>query len=178
MKEDNAIPHSGQNPHELLPVVDDQDRQIGALPRWQVHRDGLKHRAVHILVSRSDGKVYLQQRALTKDSAPGKWDSSSSGHVDSGESYPDAAIREIDEELGIKPESAPVQIGIIPASPSTGNEFTGVFKCSTELEPKPNPNEIQDGKWLTPADIDDWISKEPSAFARCFLEVWRYARKA
>ena len=79
---------------ELLDVVDEQDRVIGAAGRRDIHEQGLLHRAVHVFVVDQQQGIYLQKRAWHKDEHPGKWDSSASGHVDSGESYPDAARRE------------------------------------------------------------------------------------
>ena len=87
--------------HELLDVVDADDRVIAVKTRGDIHAQGLKHRAVHILVFNGQGQVFLQKRSLSKDEQPGKWDSSAAGHVDSGETYLECASREIEEELGI-----------------------------------------------------------------------------
>ncbi|MCS7338324.1 MAG: NUDIX domain-containing protein, partial [Verrucomicrobiae bacterium] len=86
---------------EFFDVVNAADEVIGRQPRAEVHRLGLLHRAVHVLVFNSRGQVYLQKRAHTKDRQPGLWDSSASGHVDAGEDYDTAALRELREELGI-----------------------------------------------------------------------------
>ena len=72
---------------EIFDVVNEQDQVVGQKPRSEVHRLGLLHRAAHILVFNCRGEVFLQKRSLTKDRQPGLWDSSASGHVDSGESY-------------------------------------------------------------------------------------------
>jgi isopentenyldiphosphate isomerase len=87
------------NPDELFDVVDANDRVIGQEKRGVVHATGLLHRAVHILVQRGNGDIFLQKRSMEKDSHPGCWDSSSSGHLDSGEGYDKAAVRELREEL-------------------------------------------------------------------------------
>ena len=80
---------------EIFDVVNDRDEVINQLPRSQVHREELKHRAVHVLVFHNDGRLFLQKRSMSKDSEPGKWDSSAAGHLDSGESYDEAAQREL-----------------------------------------------------------------------------------
>ncbi|MGR8922094.1 MAG: NUDIX hydrolase, partial [Gammaproteobacteria bacterium] len=59
---------------ERLAVVDGRDRVVGYATRAEVHARGLRHRAVHVLVSRDDGAVYVQRRAEHKDCAPGLWD--------------------------------------------------------------------------------------------------------
>ena len=113
------------NPDELFDVVDEDDKVIGVARRGDVHKQGLRHRAVHILVRRANGDVFLQKRSLMKDSSPGKWDSSSSGHLDSGEGYERAAIRELEEELGISVDAVD-EIGTLPASEVTGQEFVRI----------------------------------------------------
>jgi isopentenyldiphosphate isomerase len=89
--------------HELYDVFDESGRMVGQATRGQVHANpDLIHRAVHVLVFRSSGKLVMQKRVLTKDVAPGKWDTSVGGHVDAGEDYLTAAVREMKEELGIE----------------------------------------------------------------------------
>ena len=88
--------------NERYDVVDEQDRVVGSALRREVHRDpSLTHRAVHVLVFRSDGRLLMQKRAAGKDVDPGKWDTSVGGHVDAGEDYLAAALRETREELGL-----------------------------------------------------------------------------
>ena len=89
---------------EIFDVVDDRDRVIGKQTRREVHRRGLKHRAVHVLVFNARGEVYLQKRSFKKDTFPGAWDSSASGHLDSGETYDACSIREAREESGLEVE--------------------------------------------------------------------------
>ena len=84
-------------PEEFFDVVDGHDAVVGRAARREVHARGLMHRAVHILVFDETGRVFLQKRSMKKDIAPGLWDSSGSGHVDSGESYDVAAVRELGE---------------------------------------------------------------------------------
>jgi len=77
---------------EIFDVVNERDEVVGQAPRREVHARSLKHRAVHILVFNARGQVFLQKRSLKKDLHPGVWDSSTSGHLDTGEDY-DAALK-------------------------------------------------------------------------------------
>jgi isopentenyldiphosphate isomerase len=86
---------------ELFDVVDEQDRVLRREARAEVHRQRLLHRAVHILVFNIRGEVYLQRRSAKKDTYPHRWTTSCSGHVDAGEDYDTAAVRELAEELGL-----------------------------------------------------------------------------
>ncbi len=95
--------HDFPGQDELYDVVDENGQVIGQATRAQVHADpGLIHRAVHVLLFRSDGRLLMQKRVKTKDVEPGKWDTSVGGHVDAGEDYLTAAKREMKEELGIE----------------------------------------------------------------------------
>src|SRR5450432_650127 len=84
---------------EWFDVVNARDEVIGRELRRNVHARGLWHRAVHVLVFDGAGHVFLQKRSMLKDLSPGLWDSSCSGHVDSGEDYDLAAVRELGEEI-------------------------------------------------------------------------------
>ena len=86
---------------ELFDVVNSEDVVLRSAERAVVHREQLLHRAVHVFVFNAAGQLYLQRRSLNKDTAPGKWVSSCSGHVDSGEDYDAAAPRELAEEIGL-----------------------------------------------------------------------------
>lgn len=141
-----------QDIHEPLPVVDDQDRPVGLAPRWRIHRDGLRHRAVHVLLFDTAGRVYLQQRSAAKDTHPGKWTSSASGHVDPGEEYHQTARRELAEELGLDLE--PLPAGKLPAGPTTDNEFSAVYYLVSDREPRPNPVEIAAGRFFTRSEAE------------------------
>lgn len=88
---------------DIVDLVDDSDRVIGQAPRYKCHGDPrLIHRAVHILLFNDRQQLLLQKRSLRKDIQPGKWDTSVGGHLDPGEDYRSAAVREMCEELGVK----------------------------------------------------------------------------
>ena len=88
--------------NEIVDLVDEQDNLVGSAFRSACHGDPtLIHRAVHVLVFNSSGELLLQLRSMNKDIQPGKWDTSVGGHLDPGEDYQAAAVREMMEELGI-----------------------------------------------------------------------------
>jgi isopentenyldiphosphate isomerase len=84
---------------EIFDIVNERDEVVGQNTRREVHARGLWHRAVHVLVFNARGEVFLQKRSMRKDIAAGKWDSSASGHLDSGEDYDACAVR---EEIGLQ----------------------------------------------------------------------------
>lgn len=88
---------------EVFDIVDEDDRVIGQAPRSACHGNpALVHRVAHVLVFDRHNRLLLQKRSLTKDIQPGRWDTSVGGHLDPGESYLEAARREMREELGIE----------------------------------------------------------------------------
>jgi len=165
--------------HELMDVVDEHDRIIGTGDRKEIHNKGLLHRSVHIFVVDPDGRMYLQKRSLYKQEHPGKWDSSAAGHVRSGESYDEAAARELAEELNLRARVSPVLK--IPASQETGGEHSTLYcvQCDrTTGIPEPNPLEIEEGRFFTPGEIEDLCMRTPEVITPSFRLLYgEYQRR-
>ena len=87
---------------ELIEVVTEKGEVIKVVPRSEIHgHPSLLHKVVHVLVFNSRKELLLQKRSMSKDVAPGKWDTSVGGHVNAGETLEKAVTREMEEELGI-----------------------------------------------------------------------------
>jgi len=157
---------------EIFDVVNDRDEVVGQSPRTVVHRDGLRHRAVHVLVFNARGCVFLQKRSMTKDTFPGAWDSSASGHVDTGEDYDACAIRELREEIGLVLDAPPQQLFKIDACAETGQEFVRVYRCQSEGPFVLHPEEIERGGWFERDSVSKWIKESHGDFARAFVLIW------
>jgi 16S rRNA (adenine1518-N6/adenine1519-N6)-dimethyltransferase len=82
-------------------VVDEHDKEIGAVMLTEVWEKGLYHRIARVMVEDASGRVLLQRRSSEMSLYPDRWDCSAGGHVDQGMSYDQAAIQEVGEELGI-----------------------------------------------------------------------------
>lgn len=173
---DPAAAAPPQHDGERFDVVDENDRVIGTKPRGEVHAENLLHRAVHILVFNRRGELLLQKRSAWKDRQPSKWDSSAAGHLEPGESYEAGALRETEEELGIRAKLAP--LGKIRACSNTGQEFVEVFTAEHEGPFVLPPSEIEDALFIPPDTIDSWLSSRPQDFAPGFWEVWKLCTKA
>jgi len=86
-------------PHdERVGVFDAEGRPAGALPRAEAKRSGLAVGAVNVLLVNARGEVLLQRRPEDRENG-GRWDKTVGGHVDEGEEFDDAAVREAGEEL-------------------------------------------------------------------------------
>ena len=158
---------------EIFDVVNERDEVIDRKPRREVHARGLWHRAVHVLVFNACGEVFLQKRSMKKDTAKGKWDSSSSGHLDSGETYDAAAVREVREEIGLLLPQTPERLFKIDACKETGWEFCWVYRCASEGPFVLHPDEIETGDWFAPAVVTRWVNETPEDFASCFVLIWK-----
>lgn len=93
---------------EYFPILDPSGQVIGKATRQSCHsaqtyeeRAALLHPVVHLHVFSSDGRLYLQRRALNKDLLPGYWDTAVGGHVRYGETIEQVLLREVREEIGI-----------------------------------------------------------------------------
>lgn len=160
---------------EIFDIVNENDEVIGQKPRSEVHRLGLKHRAVHILIFNKHGQVFLQKRSQSKDTFPGVWDSSSSGHLDTGETYDAGVLREVSEELGIILPGTPQFLFKLSACKETGWEFVKVYKAIHEGPFRLQPEEIERGDWFAPVQVNGWIQEKPSDFAPAFKYLWQRA---
>lgn len=87
---------------DYLDIIDENDNIIGQEIREKVHRDGLLHREIHVYFITPNKEIIFQHRAKDKDTYPDLLDATVGGHVDMGDTYQEAAIREIEEETGLK----------------------------------------------------------------------------
>ncbi len=103
---------------EYLDILDKNGILTGEKKeRDKIHVDGNWHKVVQIFIVNDNG-IMLQQRSLNKKSDPGKWCASASGHISSGESSIDAALKEFREELGITLNKEEIKLIDTFASPS------------------------------------------------------------
>jgi isopentenyldiphosphate isomerase len=160
-------------PEEIFDVVNERDEVVGRQSRSEVHRLGLKHRAVHVLVFNSREQVFLQKRSMQKDRQPGLWDSSASGHLDCGENYDDCAVREVREEIGLHLSAPPRRLFKLAASAATDQEHVWVYRCRAEGPFTLQAGEIERGGWFAPEEVTRWIGQRAEDFAGAFLLIWK-----
>ena len=86
---------------EILEVLDDSGAVVEVAPRSRIWVENLWHRTAYVVVRSSSGAVLAHQRALTKALGPGSWDLGFGGACDVGETFRQAAQRELAEEAGI-----------------------------------------------------------------------------
>ncbi len=96
---------------ELFDIYNESGVRIGVAPRRECHGNpALLHRTAHVVIFHPEGgALLLQKRSYGKDIQPGKWDTAVGGHLNLGEEYPEGAVRELREELGVTVSASSLQ---------------------------------------------------------------------
>jgi isopentenyldiphosphate isomerase len=160
---------------ELFETFDDHGNPTGLVPRPRVHAEGLWHRSAHVLLFTSDGKLYLQRRALDKDLYANRWDYSVGEHLKPGESYHAGALRGLREELGLPDihlqPLGPVRASVtaVPECQVLDRELQQAFRGVWDGEIRPDPAEVADVRPVGLPDLARWTKRQPEAFTPWFL---------
>ena len=165
---------------DIFDIVDANDCVIGSAPRSYVHANYLMHRASHVLMFKNCGDtkmILLQKRSATKDKYPLAYTTSCSGHVDSGEDYDTAVIREMFEETGLSVKLSDLKkIGKVSPCKETENEFTFVYElqCSGNEKFSPPPYEVESLDWVSVADFEKMLEENPQDFTPSFKKIYGF----
>ncbi|PIS20854.1 hypothetical protein COT52_01580 [candidate division WWE3 bacterium CG08_land_8_20_14_0_20_43_13] len=117
---------------QILYHVDENDQEIGQISRLAANSNpDIIHRAVGIFVYDHNGDLLIQKRSSLKDTFPDCWDISLSGHVSYGDSYLQAAVKDIQEELGlVVPEADLLELGKVLVKLPWENEWRVIYRYS------------------------------------------------
>ena len=160
---------------EYFDEVDQNDQILGQITRTEAHKQSIMHRAVHIFIQNENDLWLLQRRSSNKDLDPLKWTTSCSGHVDAGESYIQAAVRECREELGIKITEFDLK-EIFRCNPciQTGMEFVRVYISEKKFkEFLPNISEVSEIDFFTVSAMIEKCKNEKEIFSGSFLHLFQ-----
>jgi isopentenyldiphosphate isomerase len=113
--------------HELVDIVDEHDVVVEVTTRRRMRAERLRHRAVFLLVTSSDGRLLVHRRSDAKDLWPGWWDVAVGGVVASGEAYDVAARRELAEEIGV--DHPHVALRPLGGGPYTDDDVDLMGRC-------------------------------------------------
>jgi isopentenyldiphosphate isomerase len=148
------------SPDEWFPIVNEDGTEISRALRSVCHngKSKLLHPVVHMHLFNSKGELFLQKRAITKDLLPGYWDTSVGGHVSPGESPEEALKRETFEELGLIEFSYKFIRKYVWES-AREKELVYSFTGSSEIYPLINRDEIDEGRFWLPEEIEESLDK-------------------
>jgi len=160
---------------ERYPVVNGNDEVIFQVnSKRELHVNNYRHRAAHIFIETFGRGFVLQLKGENSENS-GKWSSAVSGHVENGESYEEAAIREAKEELGLEIDRKElIQIAKISACEETNNEFVVLFTylMNKDIEHiKPDPNEVENVIIVPLADVMRDTIKNPKDYSPAFVRL-------
>jgi len=142
---------------EVVDLVDGRDRKVGEATLEKCLSEGLLHRAVAVLVARSDGRFLIQVRSRKDHWQPGRWTLSCTGHVRAGEGYAHAARRELAEELGLSPAVTQLAKVFLPKIRSRGSvewEVVSLYSAMSDESPRVDPVELEGVRVVTRAELD------------------------
>jgi len=159
-------------PDELFDIVNEDDEVTGQEMRSRVHQLGLWHRGAHVLLFTLDNKLIVQQRSKTKSQSPLALDCSVSEHVTAGETYHAAAIRGLNEELGVTGiELQPLVKFKMNYGPND-NEISMIFKSTTDPESIIfDPEEIERVDAYTLEELQNRLEQKPESFSYWFAQI-------
>ncbi|MGC8851384.1 MAG: isopentenyl-diphosphate Delta-isomerase, partial [Candidatus Micrarchaeia archaeon] len=136
---------------EQVILVDENDRELGVGEKMEVHRNGQLHRAFSIFVFNSDGKLLIHQRAKEKYHSGGLWTNTCCSHPRPGEKLDEAIHRRLVEEMGFDCPLKEVFSFVYQVKFENGlfeHELDHVYIGKFDGDPKPNPAEVMDWKWV------------------------------
>lgn len=137
---------------EIFDVVNENDVVVGQASRRECNSNPqIIHRSVFVLIFNEEGQILWQKRSMTKDTCPGAWVTSTSGHVSSGDGYTDTAMRETIEELGVDVEVE--FLGKFLFRYANENEYSAIFRAYCNGPFSFNPEEVSAVEFMHFAEI-------------------------
>lgn len=156
---------------EQVILVDDNDTEIGAMPKMEAHRLGVLHRAFSVFVFNSKGEMLLQRRASGKYHSAGLWSNTCCSHPRPGELVGDAAVRRLKEEMGMVCKVKEIFSFIYNARLSNDlieHEYDHVFMGTSDTLPFPNGQEVCEWVYLSPEVVVGEIERYPENYTAWF----------
>lgn len=160
---------------EAVAWIDESDEVKSVVPRSLMRSRNLLHRAVYVLVWDPSGRIFVHQRSFQKDVYPGFWDLCITGVPRIGESYEEAARRELQEEIGVV-DARITELFSIRYQDAHTNVLGRVYSCGTSARPVIQESEIVDGFFVDQGRLPELLAAEK--FCPDGLEVWQRFTRA
>ncbi|SEM05296.1 isopentenyl-diphosphate delta-isomerase [Maribacter orientalis] len=160
---------------EEVILVNQENEQIGTMPKMEAHEKALLHRAFSVFIVNDDGEIMLQQRAASKYHSPLLWTNTCCSHQRVGESNLDAGKRRLQEEMGFEAELKELFSFIYKAPFDNGlteHEYDHVMIGNFNTEPKINPEEVEAWKWMSPELVKKDITNNPKEYTVWFKIIF------
>ncbi|MFA5021958.1 MAG: NUDIX domain-containing protein [Patescibacteria group bacterium] len=142
---------------EILDIVNLNDQVIGQAPKPEIYQQLLCHRIVHILIFNDQGKMALQLRSAKVNFCPLHWSTAVGGHVQTGETYETAGLREYEEELGQQSQLQFLSKDLYQL-PNRPAKFLATFTTKFNGPFKPDLEVVEKVNFFTLAEIQKMIA--------------------
>jgi len=143
---------------ELIEVIDDDFNVLKVVPRDEIIEKNLKHKSVVVILRNNKNKFFVTQRKSRRRLFPLKWDLGVTGFVREGESFEQAAARELKNELDVE---ASLQFLFDFDYKSDVQDLKAkVFLVFYDDEMVLNKDECQDGKWISLKELEYFIDSK------------------
>jgi isopentenyl-diphosphate delta-isomerase len=173
LTETDSWPCAENNSDEVI-IVDPNDVSIGTAPKLDAHRNGLRHRAISIVVGDQHRRVLLHRRAAGKYHSKGLWTNTCCSHPLPGECTIDAASRRLGEEMGIICPLTFIFSMNYRAEVSNGlieDEIVHVFGGHFNGTPTPNSLEVSAWCWKPFTEVERDIDERPQIYTVWFRKI-------
>ena len=160
---------------ENVILVDEQDNQLGLMPKMEAHEKAILHRAFSVFILNKEGQLMLQQRALSKYHSPGLWTNTCCSHQRLGETNIEAGTRRLQEEMGFKTPLKELFSFVYKATFDNGlteHEFDHVILGYYDSEPIINHEEVTNWKWMNLEEIIKEIKTTPDNYTAWFKIIF------
>ena len=160
---------------EQVILVDENDNQIGLMPKMEAHEKALLHRAFSVFVFNDNNDLMLQQRALHKYHSPGLWTNTCCSHQRDGETNLEAGKRRLQEEMGFVTELEETTSFIYKAPFDNGlteHEYDHIMIGYYNDEPNINEDEVADWKWMPLEDVKEDMALHPERYTAWFKIIF------
>ena len=170
---------------EYVILVNNNDQPLGAMEKMEAHEKGVLHRAFSVFIFNSGGQMLLQMRAQDKYHSPGLWTNTACSHPRTREKTPDAAHRRLREEMGFDCELEEAFSFVYKANVGDGlteHEYDHVFVGKSDALPVPDPEEVEDWKYVDMDWLYHDVAEHPENYTVWFLialaELKKYLEKS
>lgn len=160
---------------EKVILVNENDEQIGLMPKLEAHEKGVLHRAFSVFVFNDNQELMLQQRAHSKYHSPGLWTNTCCSHQRNGESSLEAGKRRLQEEMGFVCELKETTSFIYKAPFDNGlteHELDHILLGTFNGTPSINKEEVADWKWMPIEDVRNDICHNPQYYTAWFKIIF------
>lgn len=160
---------------ERVILVNENDEQIGTMPKLEAHEKGVLHRAFSVFIFNEKNELMLQQRAASKYHSPLLWTNTCCSHQREGESNIKAGKRRLSEEMGFVTELKDVVSFIYKAPFDNGlteHEYDHVLVGYYNGKPLLNKDEVESYKWMTIEAVKADINKHPEIYTEWFKIIF------